>query len=78
MLRAFGALPTEARAREMTDGDYIYCVLHMTLDEEERLEQLCPECRAQAEKSTCLCCGAPLAEVNSSFDEDRFEELRKQ
>ena len=53
-------------------------VLHMTLDEEERLEQLCPECRAQAGKSTCLCCGAPLAEVNSSFDEDRFEELRKQ
>ena len=78
VLRSFGVLPSEARAREMTDGDYLYCVLHMTLDEEERLEQLCPECRAQAEKSTCLCCGAPLAEVNSSFDEDRFEELRKQ
>lgn len=78
VLRSFGVLPSEARAREMTDGDYLYCVLHMTLDEEERLEQLCPECRAQAEKSTCLCCGAPLAEVNPSFDEDRFEELRKQ
>ena len=51
VLRSFGVLPSETRAREMTDGDYLYCVLHMTLDEEERLEQLCPECRAQAEKS---------------------------
>ena len=78
ILRSFGVLPSETRAREMTDGDYLYCVLHMTLDEEEKLEQLCLDCRAQAEKSTCLCCGAPLAEVNASFDENRFEELRKQ
>lgn len=32
VLRAFGVLPSEARAREMTDGEYLYCVLQMTLD----------------------------------------------
>ena len=32
VLRSFGVLPSEARAREMTDGDYLFCVLHMTLD----------------------------------------------
>lgn len=77
VLRAFGVLPSEARAREMTDGDYLYCVLQMTLDEEERLEQLCPSCRAEAESRRCAVCGAALGERNASFDEARFEELRR-
>ena len=77
VLRAFGVLPSEARAKEMTNGDYLYCVMNLALDEEQELRQLCPDCRAEAEKNTCLCCGAPLGEENPNFDESRFEELKR-
>lgn len=77
VLRAFGVLPSEARAKEMTNGDYLYCVMNLALDEEQELRQMCPECRAEAEKNTCLCCGAPLGEENPNFDEARFEELKR-
>lgn len=76
VLRAFGVLPSEQRAREMTEADYLYCVMQLTLDEEQELKRLCPECRAQAEQNNCICCGTPLAEENPNFDEKRFEELR--
>lgn len=76
VLRRFGVLPSESRAREMTDGDYLYCILHMMLDEEERLDALCPSCREKAEQERCLLCGELLPEENGSFDEKRFEELK--
>lgn len=76
VLRAFGVLPSERRAQEMTEADYLYCVMQLTLDEEQELKRLCPECRAKAEQNTCICCGAALAEENPNFDEKRFEELR--
>lgn len=77
VLRAFGVLPSEARAKEMTNGDYLYCVMNLALDEEQTLRQMCPECRAEAEKNSCICCGAPMSEENPNFDEKRFEELRR-
>ena len=42
VLRCFGALPTEARARRMTDGDYLWCAVNLLLDEEEEAALLCP------------------------------------
>ena len=69
MLRAFGALPTEARARQMRDRDYLWCLTHMVLDREEELERLCPGC------------GRPIATVeggvNPNFDLQRFAALGK-
>ena len=76
VLRSFGVLPSEQRAREMTDGDYLYCVLQMELDEEDFLSSLCPSCRAETERPRCFCCGEPLPEENPGFDEKRFEELK--
>lgn len=35
VLRAFGALPTERRARKMTDRDYLWCALNLLLDAPE-------------------------------------------
>lgn len=35
VLRAFGALPTERRARKMTDRDYLWCALNLLLDASE-------------------------------------------
>lgn len=79
VLKTFGVLPSEKRAREMTEGDYLYCVLQMMLDREETLERLCPTCRSRAEQRRCSCCGRELTqeqEVNPQFDEKRFEEMK--
>lgn len=81
MLKAFGALPTEARAREMTDRDYLWCALNLLLDEEEALGELCPRCRAEAERGLCPSCGQETgllsAGENAGFDAERFERLRR-
>lgn len=75
VLRAFGVLPSERRARRMTRSDYLYCVLHLLLDEEERLARLCPDCRTQAETDHCPICGKQW-EYGGSFDMARFEEMK--
>ncbi len=75
VLRAFGVLPSERRARAMTRGDYLYCVLQLLLDEEERLARLCPDCRAAAEAEHCPVCGKQW-EAGGSFDPARFEQLK--
>lgn len=81
MLRAFGALPTEARARQMRDRDYLWCLTHMVLDREEELERLCPSCRIQAQQGLCPGCGRPVESVegaiNPHFDPARFAALGK-
>jgi hypothetical protein len=79
--KAFHALPTEERVREMHPRDYLYCLLHLILDEEEELSHLCPSCRQRAQKKRCACCGASLEECqaeNPAFDPKRFEELREE
>ena len=81
MLKAFGALPTEARAREMKNRDYLWCLVHEVLDREEALARLCPACRARAEEKRCPVCGQPAADwgegaENPAFDWARFAELK--
>lgn len=81
MLRSFGALPTEERAKAMKGRDFIWCALNLILDEEEELARLCPACRMQAEGSCCPACGRETGgegmEVNESFDLSRFETLQR-
>lgn len=80
VLRAFSALPTEQRVRDMTEGDYLYCASQLLLDRQEALERLCPACRREAEKDCCPGCGRPVDREtggNPNFDEGRFEELRQ-
>ena len=38
----FGVLPSEMRARRMTDREYLYCAAQLLLDEQEKLEAMCP------------------------------------
>lgn len=81
VLRYAGALPSERRAQEMTDADYLYCLIHEMLDREEALEGLCPQCRQRAEEARCSACGTPLSETagggNAGFDMARFLRLKK-
>ena len=81
MLKQFHALPTEWRAREMKDRDYLWCLVHSLADREEELERMCPECRARAEEIHCPSCGRPASHwgegaANPSFDEGRFERMK--
>ena len=81
MLKQFHALPTEGRAREMKDRDYLWCLVHSLLDREEELERLCPSCRAAAEAEGCPVCGQPSRAwgeggSNPAFDPERFERLK--
>ena len=62
VLRAFGALPTQARARLMTDEDYYYCALHLALDGRETAGQ---EAAEEVERG-----------VNAAFDPQEFERRR--
>ena len=81
VLREFKALPTEERVQKMTGRDYLWCALHLLLDQEEEAARLCPLCRAEAEKETCPVCGREVGEVtrgeNPGFDLERFERLKK-
>lgn len=78
VLREFRVLPNEPRAREMTDSDYLYCFIQLRLDDEERLERLCPGCRARLEKDACPVCGEGRSAgfTNPSFDMDRFKKMK--
>jgi hypothetical protein len=81
VLRQFQALPTEQRAREMKDRDYVWCLVHSILDREEELERLCPECRGGAMEERCPACGKPVGQwgegtVNAGFNWSRFEKLK--
>ena len=65
----------------MMDRDYLWCALNLLLDDEEALEELCPECRAAAERGVCPSCGreteyAAMSE-NEGFDEARYERLKR-
>lgn len=80
VLRQFGALPTESRAREMKGRDYLWCLANSLLDREEALERLCPACRARALEERCPVCGqAPedWPDINAAFDPERFEKLKR-
>ena len=78
MLREFHVLPSEARAKEMKDRDFLWCLVHSLLDREEELEGLCPACRREQEENRCPVCGQVPGEegVNASFDESRFQQRR--
>ena len=65
----------------MTDREYLWCALHLLLDDEERLAQMCPACRAEALEERCPVCGMPTAaaaaEENAAFDQERYERLKR-
>lgn len=80
VLRAFGALPTEARVQQMTGRDYLWCALHLLLDREEEAVRLCPACREKAREDRCPVCGRETTAVEGgadpAFDWARFEAMK--
>lgn len=76
VLRLFGVLPTERRAKRLTPDDLRRCALHLRLDDEEALRDVCPRCRETLLTRRCPICGEARFEENPNFDEARFEELK--
>ena len=81
VLKQFGILPGEERAKNLYQRDILYCVLQQWLDEEEKLEMLCPTCRDRAMETRCTVGGAPLQEgeeiENTAFDMERYRRLKE-
>lgn len=81
MLKTFGVLPCEERAAAMLERDYLWCALHLMLDDEEELARLCPTCRTQAQEGRCPACGEPTGlweeSHNAAFDPERFAALSR-
>ena len=65
----------------MTSREYLWCALHLILDDEEEADLLCPACRAQAEQQCCPVCGGEAAAwqegENAAFDLARFLQLKE-
>lgn len=65
----------------MTDREYLWCALNLLLDDEEKLDGLCPSCRAEALGNRCAVCGTPLGDCsggeNAGFDSGRYEVLKR-
>jgi hypothetical protein len=76
VLKTFSALPTEQRAREMTQEDYLWCGLNLMLDLEESLDALCPSCREKMDRDLCPVCGREKGETNLGFDMADFWEKK--
>lgn len=75
VLRTLGILPRAVE--DMTDRDFLYCVLQMVLDSEEQLQRLCPDCRSRMLEERCPVCGGVQFGTNPNFDEKRYEELKR-
>lgn len=65
----------------MKDRDFLWCALNLMLDDEEELASLCPSCRSRTLEERCTACGAPLelteGNINDSFDQSRFQALKR-
>lgn len=63
----------------MTDGQWIWMLVHMELDKENQLNSICNECKSDMERDKCISCGKTIhnEEYNESFNEELYQKLKK-
>lgn len=64
----------------MTDEQWLWVYANMLIDNEDRLNQMCPTCRNNVTSDDkCTACGKTISNVeythNPKFDADRFNRL---
>lgn len=65
----------------MTDSQWLWVYANQILDNEEKLEHMCPTCREEAKNhDKCIRCGKHLGSrndsmINPNFDNEKFERL---
>jgi hypothetical protein len=64
----------------MTEGQWLYMVANISLDDDEEFEKLCGKCQSDADIKKCVGCGKEdfdnLSENNPNFDESIFEKYK--
>lgn len=67
----------------MTDEQWLWIFANQSLDTDEKLENMCPECRNEVTQHRCIRCGKKLSEhsegetyINKNFDEAKYEALK--
>lgn len=65
----------------MTEGQWLYMIANMAIDNEEELEAMCDKCKERAKSPRCTGCGSEFVSGNErnnpNFDEERFNQLKK-
>ncbi len=66
----------------MTDEQWLWLFVNQSIDNDEKLEHMCPKCQSDATSNMCIRCGKPLDKskyepqfVNPNFDTERFNAL---
>lgn len=65
----------------MSDEQWLWLFINQQIDNDEKLEHMCPECRnAVISHNKCTRCGKPLTEkaeeVSTTFDEEKYNRLK--
>lgn len=56
-------------------------MVHMSVDNDERMEKTCSKCKNSLENEKCISCGDRLVkkeDINPNFDESLFKKLKSQ
>lgn len=57
-------------------------MVHMSVDNDEKLEKTCGKCKKRMEEHRCQSCGEgifdELETLNPNFDEEMFNKLKKE
>ncbi|QEK12715.1 hypothetical protein FQB35_10435 [Crassaminicella thermophila] len=58
----------------------IWIYANLSIDQDEKIESMCSECKEEIKKKTCSRCGKTIEEekefeVNKNFDEEKFKTL---
>jgi rRNA maturation endonuclease Nob1 len=64
----------------MTEGQWIWIMVHMAVDDEEKMEKTCKKCKTHMDDNRCIHCGTQLVNeetLNPNFNEEMFEKLKK-
>lgn len=53
-------------------------MIHMSIDNDETLENTCQECQDRAAEDRCISCGksTDIENINPNFDAELFEKLK--
>lgn len=65
----------------MTEGQWLYMIANMSIDNDEEYEAMCDKCKARGNVKRCVGCGTEEMEsfefINPNFDEERFKQLKR-
>ena len=73
-------MPSDDSFRKLTDEQLVWLFINQLVDNDEKLERMCPDCRDEVtSKCKCTRCGKPMLPhdeyetfVNPNFNEEEY------